>query len=238
MEKRFQMTAEGIVVSTLIVLNPNEQEKLECKDLEKTITNIAKNLQVDWAVETSGNTCTATISKTFGPVVGDAQSNKVERAAIEFMRAIRQLEIPKTHPEEEKDHPAEDESDVIITFDAGNNGARIIKALREHMGLTVHAAQMRAMKGRIVCKHKDASLIMDNLDIAGAKDIHVDENLTNRLAFCKDVIDNWEDKDIQAYVCGADIIAKFEDLPDLTVQMGCISGDLLKDMFIAYIQSL
>lgn len=237
MEKRFQMSAEGIIISILVVLTPSEQEKLECKDLEKTITNIAKDLHVDWAVETSGNACTATVSKTFGPVVGEAQSNVVERAAIAFMSAVRQLDIPKTHPEKEKDCPVEDESDVVITFDAGNNGARIIKALREHMGLTVHAAQMRAMRGRIVCKHKDASLIMDNLDVAGAKNIHIDEQLTDDLNFCNDIIENWDETDEMAQTTGALILCGVHG-GDLQGVCGHIREDLLKKMFIAYVKSL
>lgn len=224
------MTAEGIVVSTLIVLTSSEQEKLECKDLEKTITNIAKDLHVDWAVETSGNVCNATVSKTFGPVVGNAQVCEVEMAAVKFMSAVRQLEMPKTRP-------VEDESDVVITFDAGNNGARITKALREHMGLTVHAAQMRTMRGRIVCKHKDASLIMDNLDVAGAKNIHIDEQITDDLNFCNDMIENWDETDEMAQTTGALILCGIHG-GNIQGVCGHIREDLLKKMFIAYIKSL
>lgn len=233
------MTAEGIVVSALIVLTQSEQEKLECKDLEKKITNIAKSLNVDWAVETSGNVCNAAVSKTYGPVVGDLQVCEVITAADIFMSDVRQLDIPKTHSEEEKKEcPEEDISDVVITFDVDGNGARIIKALREHMGLTVHAAQMRTMRGRIVCKHKDASLIMDNLDVAGAKNIHIDEKLTSNLTFCKDFIDTWEDEETTGFVCGADVMCTFKDTPGLFAKCGQICGDLLKDMFIAYIKSM
>lgn len=236
MEKRFQMSAEGIIISALVVLTPSEQEKLECKDLEKAITHIAKNLKVDWAIETSGNIATATISKQFGPVVGDSQAHEVEMAANNFMRGIEHLYFP--HEDKKEDTSTEDSSDVVITFDADNNGARIIKALREHMGLTVHAAQMRAMRGRIVCKHKDASLIMDNLDVAGAKDVHIDEKLTSNLAFCKDFIDNWEDEETTGFVCGADVMCTFKDTPGLFMKCGQICGDLLKRMFIAYVESM
>lgn len=236
MEKRFQMTAEGLVISALVVLTPTEQEKLECKDLEKAINHIANNLHIKWAVEISGNIATATISKQFGPVVGDSQAHEVEMAANNFMRGIEHLYFP--NEDKKEDTSTEDESDVVITFDAGNNGARIIKALREHMGLTVHAAQMRAMSGRIVCKHKDASLIMDNLDVAGAKNVHIDEKLTSNLAFCKDFIDTWEDEETTGFVYGADVMCTFKDTPGLFAKCGQICGDLLKDMFVAYIQSL
>lgn len=232
------MTAEGIVVSALIVLTQSEQEKLECKDLEKKITNIAKSLNVDWAVETSGNVCNATVSKTFGPVVGDLQVCEVMTAADTFMSDVRQLDIPKMHPEEEKKECSEeDSSDVVITFDADSNGARIIKALREHMGLTVHAAQMRTMRGRIVCKHKDANLIMDNLDVAGAKNIHIDEQITDDLNFCNDMIENWDETDEMAQTTGALILCGVHG-GSIQGVCGHIREDLLKKMFIAYIKSL
>lgn len=94
MEKRYQMRAEGINVSAIVVLTPSEQEILECKDLEKCINNIATDLHVAWAVEINGNVATATISKQFGPVVGDEQSHEVEIAATNFMSGIRKLSIP------------------------------------------------------------------------------------------------------------------------------------------------
>lgn len=106
MEKRFQMRAEGINVSAIVVLTPSEQETLECKDLEKSINNIATDLHVAWAVEINGNVATATISKQFGPVVGDQQTHEVEMAANNFMSGIRKLEIPcfKKDPDEPDDN--------------------------------------------------------------------------------------------------------------------------------------
>lgn len=94
MEKRYQMRAEGISISAIVVLTPSEQEILECKDLEKSIDNIATDLHVAWAVEINGNIATATISKQFGPVVGDEQSHDVEIAATNFMSGVRKLHVP------------------------------------------------------------------------------------------------------------------------------------------------
>ena len=96
MEKRFQMRAEGISISAIVVLTPSEQEILECKDLEKSINNIATDLHVAWAVEMNGNVATATVSKQYGPVVGDEQSHEVEIAATNFMGGIRKLQVPST----------------------------------------------------------------------------------------------------------------------------------------------
>ena len=93
MEKRHQMRAEGISISAIVVLTPSEQEILECKDLEKNINNIATDLHVAWAVEINGNIATATVSKQFGPVVGDEQSHEVEIAATNFMGEIRKLHV-------------------------------------------------------------------------------------------------------------------------------------------------
>ena len=87
------MTAEGINVSAIVVLTPSEQEILECKDLEKRINKIATSLHVAWAVEINGNVATATVSKQFGPVVGDEQSHEVEIAATNFMGEIRKLHV-------------------------------------------------------------------------------------------------------------------------------------------------
>lgn len=231
------MVAEGLIVSALVVLTPTEQEKLECKDLEKAINNIADDLHVKWAVEINGNVATATISKQFGPVVGDSQVHDVEIAASNFMRGLEQLNVPCAQKNEDVD---DSENEVVIVFIVGENAARVIKSIRECTNATLAIAKQYAEKGRIVCAKDEAQSIIDNLEVAGAKNVHIDEDLTERLAFCKDVINNWEDEDenIQGYVCGADIMVKFKDLPGLTVQMGCISGDLLKDMFVTYIQNM
>ena len=94
-EKRYQMRAEGINISAIVVLTTKEQEILECKDLENRINKIATDLHVAWAVEVSDNIVMATISKQYGPVVGDVQSHEVEIAATNFMSRIRDLELPK-----------------------------------------------------------------------------------------------------------------------------------------------
>lgn len=229
------MVAEGLIVSALVVLTPTEQEKLECKDLEKAINNIADDLHVKWAVEINGNVATATISKQFGPVVGESQAHEIEIAASNFMRGLEQLNVPCTQKNEDVD---DNEDEVVITFVVGENAARVIKSIRECTNATVEIAKIYAKNGRIVCAKDEAQSIIDNLDVAGAKHVHVDEDLTNRLAFCKDVIDNWKDEETTGYVCGADVICTFKDTPGLFTRCGKISGDLLKDMLVTYIQNM
>ena len=231
------MVAEGLIVSALVVLTPTEQEKLECKDLEKAINNIADDLHVKWAVEINGNVATATISKQFGPVVGESQAHEVEIAATNFMRGIEHLVVPCATKDIIEDVD-DDEDEVVIVFIVGENAARVIKSIRECTNATLAIAKEYAEKGRIVCAKDEAQSIIDNLEVAGAKHVHIDEKLTSNLAFCKDFIDDWEDEETTGYVCGADVICTFKDTPCLFTRCGQISGDLLKDMFIAYIQSL
>ena len=240
MEQRFQMTAEGIVVSILVVLTSNEQEKFECKDLEKTITNIAKDLHVDWAVETSGNVCNATVSKTFGPVVGNAQVREVELATTKFMLAVRQLDIPKKHlvkVQDVDDNKPDELDDTVVIFTAGNNTAQVIKALRECTCTTLEIAKRCAKNGRLVCDCRDVEKIMDNLEIAGARNIHVDEQLTNDLNFCKEILADWDETNEMAQTTGAVILCGARN-GHLQVPCGYIHEKLLQNMFIAYIQSM
>lgn len=239
MEKRFQMTAEGLVISALVVLTPTEQEKLECKDLEKAINHIANNLHIKWAVEISGNIATATISKQFGPVVGDNHAHEVEMAANNFMRAIEHLYLPreekKTRPEENT--PIEDSSDVVITFTVGSNAARVIKALRECTNVTLEVAKRYAKNGRLVCSYNEAEGIMENLEVSGATDVHIDEKLTDDLNFCNDILANWDETDEMAQTTGALILCGVHG-GNLQGVCGHIPEDLLKKMFIAYVESI
>ena len=237
MEKRFQAVQDGVIVSAIIVLTPTEQEKLECKDLEGAINEIANKLNVKWAVEISGNIATATISRQYGPVVGDAHAHELEMAANNFMRGIEHLYLPcenkTTRPEE--DTPIEDSSDVVILFDASNNGARVAKAICEHMGLSTQDAKTRVRRGRIVCKRKDADLIMDNLEVAGAKKVHIDFKLTEYLDFCNSILKDWDETEEMPGVMGARIMYGVKACPGVRFIEEEIPGDLLEYMLIAYV---
>lgn len=236
MERKFQMTAEGIVVYILMPVTPSEQEKLECKDLERTITNIAKDLHVDWAVETTG----VTISKTFGPLIGNAQVSEADVAANTFMSAIRQLDIPKKHlakVQDVDDNEPDELDDAVVVFTAGNNTAQVIKALRECTCTTLEIAKRCAKNGRLVCDYRDVEKIMDNLEVAGARNIHIDEQLTNDLNFCKDILADWDETDEMAQTTGAIILCGTRN-GHLQMPCGLIDEKLLQSMFIAYIQSM
>lgn len=233
MEKRFQMSSEGIIISALIVLTPSEQEKLECKDLEKAITRIAKNLKVDWAIETSGNISTATISKTYGPVVGEAQAHEVEMAASSFMSAVEKLQIRS----KQLVKPQDAVNDTVIAFTVGNNAARVIKALRECTQATLDKAKQCAMKGRLVCNHDEAIKLMDHLDIAGATDVHIDTDLSHDLNFCNEALADWDDPEGLLHTMGAVIMYGTKGDP-IGIPCGRICERTLKNMFIAYVESM
>lgn len=106
------MVAEGLIVSALVPLTPSEQEKLECKDLEKAINKIADDLHVKWAVEV-GNIAIATVSKQFGPVVGESQVHEIEIAATNFMRGIEHLNVHRDTKVLDKTDESEEEGESL-----------------------------------------------------------------------------------------------------------------------------
>lgn len=147
------MVAEGIIVSALVVLTDSEREKLESKDLEKTIANIAKELHVDWAIEVGGNVYIATISKQFGPVVGSAQEHEVELLATNFMSAISELELPRDKKVKDPE-PSQLEKDlnfckeVLEDFDGtigGITGADLIYGSKGHRYQVIYGCISRSL---------------------------------------------------------------------------------------------
>lgn len=110
MEKRFQSDSV-INISVLVVLSNTEQEKLECSNLRPKIDTIAKDMRVDWAVETNNNVSMATISRMYGSNVGKEEENEMETAAINFMSAVSKLEFKEALPainDEQADQAVED----------------------------------------------------------------------------------------------------------------------------------
>lgn len=101
MKKRFQSIDSMIDISVIVPLHPAQQEKFECIDLRHRIDTIAKDMQVDWAIETSDNSCVVAISRTYGPVVGEEEICKIEEDATRFMLAINKLEHEKPIPTQE-----------------------------------------------------------------------------------------------------------------------------------------
>lgn len=98
MEKRFQSIDSMINISVLVVLSATEKEKLESPNLRPKIDAIAKDMHVDWAIETNSNVYMATISRMYGPIVGKEEEGEMETAAINFMSSLSKLELKKSIP--------------------------------------------------------------------------------------------------------------------------------------------
>lgn len=243
MEKRFQAVQDGVIVSAIIVLTPTEQRKLECKDLEGAINEIADKLNVKWAVEISGNIATATISRQYGPVVGDAQTHELEMKANVFMRAIEHLSLPPRKVQNVDDAKNTDDaqeesaSSVVIKFNTNGNNAPVIKALRECTSAKLEVIKRYTKNGRLVCSDHEATKLMENLAVVGATDIHIDKKLSDDLNFCNAILADWDATDEMAQTTGAVILCGTRH-SCLQVPCAKIGEELLKKMFIVYVESI
>lgn len=87
-------------VGVIIVLTPTELKKLECKDLEKSINNIVKELNIDWAVETDGQHPIVVVSRMYGSevTVDSAELHDLTTAGTNFLCAVDKLELQKPLP--------------------------------------------------------------------------------------------------------------------------------------------
>lgn len=95
MEKRFQIIDDKSMECTvLIVLTQSEQALLESKDLLPKIEDIAKDLHVRWAVESSDNVVQLAVSKLLGPVGTSKDAHELEITAANFMSAVNMLTLP------------------------------------------------------------------------------------------------------------------------------------------------
>lgn len=107
MEKRFQIIDDKSMECTvLIVLTKNEQALLESKDLLPKIENIAKDLHVRWAVESSDNVVQLAVSKLLGPVGTSKDAHELEITATNFMSAVNKLTLPAFDTNEKKKEEA------------------------------------------------------------------------------------------------------------------------------------
>ena len=114
MEKRIQSIDSVIVVSIIIPIGSVTREKFECDDLENRISNVCKDLNVDWAIEVETDVAAVSVSRTFGPVIGDGDIHKLEIDATNFMGAIEKMQIPeKKKPLPARDHTCEKNYEFI-----------------------------------------------------------------------------------------------------------------------------
>lgn len=112
MRKTSLVTVQGkktMSYAELIVLTDSQHKKLVLyamgkrlaglEELRKSIDNLAKDLQINWSIEDSGNIHIICIERTTTDPIDDAKYHDLEIAATNFMSAIDKLELPKTEPE-------------------------------------------------------------------------------------------------------------------------------------------
>lgn len=113
MRKTSLVTVQGkkmMSYAELIVLSDSQHKKLVLyemgerltglEELRKGIDNLAKDLHVNWSIESNGNVHIICIERTTTDPIDDAKYHDLEIAATNFMSAIDKMELPK-----EKDEP-------------------------------------------------------------------------------------------------------------------------------------
>ena len=114
MEKRYQAIDGMISVTVLIVLTGSQLAKLESPDYRKQIESLAKDLNLEWAVEQNGNVSQAAISKLCGPVVSSRLSHELEMKAIAFMNKVDEIVLPLSTPNEEEYNEEHQKEDLAV----------------------------------------------------------------------------------------------------------------------------
>lgn len=92
---RVQIIKHEIVLTVLIVLTDSQKEKVENKDLQATIENIAADLKLSYAVEVNGNVAQLALSRSYSPIVYDFMevTRKLVKASETFVEKITALEV-------------------------------------------------------------------------------------------------------------------------------------------------
>lgn len=155
MEKRIQVIDGTIVISTLIVLTASEFNTLENEKARKRIDSIAKDLNVQWAVETGGNISTCAISRPYGVVVGHNEMHEMELVADKFMQAIREIkQLLTKEKEKEPECPAQENAD-----DEGIKDVEFVKRMLHDMNLP--RSNKRSIMGAIIVDTSTSPLLPD-----------------------------------------------------------------------------
>lgn len=102
---RIQTIDSMVVINILMPLTKEHQNKLENKDYEKTINDIANDLHLDWSIEVCGNQSEACISRMLGPIATNEDVDNLENDAISFMAAVEKAKLQKPCKEIAKKNP-------------------------------------------------------------------------------------------------------------------------------------
>lgn len=114
---RVQSIKDEIVLTVLIVLTDSQKDKVENKDLQEKIENIAADLKVSYAVEVNGNVAQLALSRSYSPIVYDLMevTKKLAKASEKFIESIIALETnsPKANPEKKRVNRAKKINDDV-----------------------------------------------------------------------------------------------------------------------------
>lgn len=100
-----------VIIQSFIPLAPEQLKKLECKELEERINNLARDKDiVGWSVEKEQNSPVSVIDMEIPYPVENEKMLDVEMNHIKFLEAVCNMDIPKPLPKENHDQP-------LINFD-------------------------------------------------------------------------------------------------------------------------
>lgn len=94
-----------LYISNIEVLTQSETNILENIQYRKRIEHAAKDLHIDWAVETSGNISQIVISKSMDTPATDQDFHELEMKSVSFMKVVHDI------IEEEKKKPKTDDKE-------------------------------------------------------------------------------------------------------------------------------
>jgi len=92
---RVQIINGEIVLTVLIVLTDSQKNKVENKDLQEKIENIAADLKLSYAVEVNGNVAQLALSRSYSPIVYNLMdiTKNLTKASEAFVEKIIALEV-------------------------------------------------------------------------------------------------------------------------------------------------
>jgi len=84
-------TTNKLYISNIEVLTESETAILENVQYRKRIEKAAKDLHVDWAVETTGNVSQIVISKSMDTPATDHDFHELEMKSVNFMKVVHDI---------------------------------------------------------------------------------------------------------------------------------------------------
>jgi hypothetical protein len=153
---RVQSIKDEIVLTVLIVLTDSQKDKVENKDLQEQIENIAADLKVSYAVEVNGNVAQLALSRSYSPVVYDLMevTKNLVKVSEKFIESVTALEInsPKANIEKKRVNRAKKINDDVPYKEFKEDSEFIKKVLNELDNKQLNGSR-ELMHCDIIAKH-------------------------------------------------------------------------------------